>query len=253
MTLKVNDVLIGVLLGSSIVMVASLTLFIWIIGTQASRSLMTVEKASGELFEASVKVREFADHQTEQLQSAVTQKAIRKNFLIATEIEALIKNFNRDGIRAFVAALNTVQASGEQIRILTENTDRSVNGPKGLLPGVTHLVARSTEAVDDLSKTFGASTEKVSAALDTLVRGGLVQLDDLHAILSDPAWKETLRNISSTSNSLAVSGTNLETVSFNAAESSKDLAAAIKAYRQQTTTFGKYFWLARIVGAVLKF
>jgi methyl-accepting chemotaxis protein len=165
--------------------------------------------------------------------------------LVAARIEDLSRNMgdvaSRQGkyweaLQAkTIASLDKLNASADALTALLANTDNGING---------RLIPEAAESLDSIK----ALTKEATADLAETSDRANASLDDIHRLLSDPAWAGSLASIQNTTQHVSGISMELEAASRQIPE----IAQSINKIASISSRYRRWILLSQIFSAVAR-
>jgi hypothetical protein len=165
--------------------------------------------------------------------------------LVAARIEDLSRNMDGAATRQgkywealqakTIASLDRLNASADALTALLSNTDNSING---------RLIPNAVDSLDSIE----ALTKEASADLSEASDRANASLDDIHRLLSDPAWAESLNSIQSTTENVSGMTAELEKASRQIPEISR----SVNEIASTSSRYRRWILLSQIFSAVAR-
>lgn len=222
----------------AIVLAACLT---WV-GYETARLVRETKAMISETRRAAKSVADYVELQTKVLSSEKNQKAIESGLQTLAVYNATGKLLNKSVLPELKNTLIEARAATAAVReasvsldVLIRNTDRSLNDD--LLPVFV-----------ETASTFHVGIDKLNRAIEDVASRGVLTLDDLHAIMSDPSWKTAL-------SAIAESSMNIESATASVEDAMKRAPDITKSLQEIASTSSKYrkaVLLSQILSAVAR-
>jgi hypothetical protein len=212
-------------------------------------TLAELQGASAEMKQAAGVGEKFITFQTDRFESDAYQKSLKASIDTPAIYNGTGRLVNTQVIPRLMKDLDSV---GALIRALTDNsrsldafihhTDDEIN--KSLLPSTVALLDRLGLSVQDLDAAIKQATER-----------GLLTLDDVHRLASDPNWQIILAQIAASSASLNDSMKHLDgsMASVDAAmRQAPSIAASLEKIAKTSSRFTKITLTANIISIIVR-
>lgn len=234
---------------SIIALCLTLAVSIGIITPTLRGTLQKTQETAGETKRAATAIADWAEFQTEEFKSERYQRSLKASVDTGAYANSVMRSINVRVIPELVAVLKGLQGNSAKLGALTvslddlvRHSDASINSSTGLLPTLTTLVASLKTIAEKTGLTVDEVKEAVRIASDKI---GL-SLDAMYALMNDPAWLQTLKNIETTTAGSAA-------VMSNVSEASKQLPSIAQSLEKIAKTSSKYQKLllaASIIGTL---
>jgi hypothetical protein len=165
--------------------------------------------------------------------------------LVAARIEDLSRNMDGaatrqgkywDALQAkTIESLDRLNASADALTALLANTDNSINGK--LIPNA----ADSLDSVEALTKEASTDLSEASDRMNA-------SLDDIHRLLSDPAWTASLASIQDATNHVSGIAMELE----EASRQMPEIARSVNKISSTTSRYRRWILLSQIFSAMAR-
>lgn len=248
---KVKEVLHVALLAALLVLVVVCAVSVWQVRRETLSTMADVRATTSEIKQASAAVREFAEFQSAQLQTGENQKLIRQSLAVGAAFVGTARLVNTTVLPALSRSLTEFGDANQELTRLIRHTDASVNAQ--LLPEATRATASLRKSIEDTARQMNASVEKTSAALDVLLRAGVLNLEDLNKAINDPAFKTILDETAATATEIHKSSANLQAATVSVKDSlqyAPGIMRDVEAFTKAQSKYSKYVILARILRAL---
>jgi hypothetical protein len=163
--------------------------------------------------------------------------------LVAARIEDLSRNMDGAATRQgkywealqakTIASLDRLNASADALTALLANTDNSINAK---------LIPDAAESLDSIEALTKEATTDLSKASDR----ANASLDDIHRLLSDPAWTASLASIQDTTEHISGIAMELE----EASQQMPEIARSVNEIASTSSRYRRWILLSQIFSAV---
>ena len=246
---RIKEILLCLLLVVAIVSVGNIAWNVRNVIRETNETMKEIRRGSKSL-------SDFAEYQTEQLQSDKTQKVLNANLELGAAAKGTVQAFNRLIIPRLMQNLDSSNAALIELRgtvrnggDLISNTDKSLN--QDLLPQAAALIHSLTATAD----RFGLTVETLDKSLQAIASKTNLSLDEIYSLLSDPHWRNTLANIdegslffASTSRHVDATAAEIEKAMQNA----PSIANSLERIARTSSRFTKITLIANIIGTLAR-
>jgi methyl-accepting chemotaxis protein len=227
----VNDTLKILLLAAAIFVLAELGLFFRDMRSAAKETTATMAEAKAAVSE----LRDYSREQLARLRDPRNSKAIDAAIQTAAVFNGTGRLINTALIPRAMKTLDGLAESTASLNKLIQATDHSVNAE--IAPEAVRSLQSSDAALKELSTALQEASGRANASLD-----------DIHSILSDPAWSASLDSIQSTSE-------NVSGITEELGKASQQIPEITKSINQIASTSSRYrrwILLSQIFSAVAR-
>ena len=220
-----------------------------------------ITAGTNELQSAAKTLREYIEFQTEQLKSTRNQKSIEASLATPAIVNGTFRLINTQTLPLIHSTIDELQSSARSLNILVRNSDHEIN--RNLLPSATKTLDATTVTIreygntaTEINRAVAETTAQINKTVTDLAAQGQVTLTEANNLLRSPEWKSLLAGLNETSQNLAATTKNVETVTANTAEASKRMPAIaddIQRFTRTTSRFRKLILVAQIAGAIAPF
>ena len=196
------------------------------------------KEASATMAEAKAAVSELRDYSREQLarlRDPRNSKAIDAAIQTAAVFNGTGRLINTQLIPRAMKTLDGLAESTASLNRMIQATDHSVNAE--IAPEAVLSLKSGDEALKELSTTLREASGRANASLD-----------DIHSILSDPAWTASLNSIRSTTENVAGITAELE----RASRQMPEIAQSINKIASTSSRYRRWILLSQIFSAVAR-
>jgi hypothetical protein len=229
--MTLNKLLSALLLAASIFAVVELALFVRDLRSTARETSQAITEARGAIAD----LRSYTREQAARLKDPRNSKAIDAAIQTAAVFNGTGRLINTQVIPRVMKTLDSLADSVASLNVVIQDTGRTVNAD--LVPGAVRTLESSDAALKELSKTLSEASGRANASLD-----------DIHRLLSDPAWLATLQEIQS------ISG-HVDGVTAEIEESSKQMpsiAANLEKISKTSSKYQRYVILSQIISTLAR-
>jgi hypothetical protein len=227
----INDTLKIVLLAAAVFALAELGLFF--------RDLRSAAKeASATMAEAKATVSELLDYSREQLarlRDPRNSKAIDAAIQTAAVFNGTGRLINTQLIPRAMKTLDGLAESTASLNRMIEETDHSVNAE--ITPEAVRSLKSGDQALKELSTVLQEASGRANASLD-----------DIHSILSDPAWVVSLNSIQSATGNVSGITAELE----KASQQMPEITKSVNQISSTSSRYRRWILLSQIFSAVAR-
>ncbi|MCI0488937.1 MAG: hypothetical protein L0229_20285 [Blastocatellia bacterium] len=226
-----------------------LTICVIVVAARVGRTLTGIEATTVEVRKSAEIARAYVEFQNERLRDPRNQKALEAGWQAPAILNGTLRLINTQTIPRVHRNLEGLEETQVDLRRavsaidqLVHNTDIAIN--KELLPEITATARALNATVESVDKAIRVVTEKSS-----------LTLDEIHALMSDPAWLGTLKNVEQSSAALAKTSESVSVIAANTAKASGELpsiAANLERISTTTSRYTKISLLASIVATLVR-
>lgn len=242
---EIRDAAIAALCVTLLVCAVIVTATLCRLGDEADEVLAQTGATVRQVNLTASTLNDYATRQIAELSTERNRKAMEATIAAGASFQATARLINTTTIPKINAAVASLDALATQAGHDT-------------LPQATRAIsalADTGEALRDTAQAFSTTPQTIESAIRVISDKSQISLNDLHELLSDPGWKEvirntaqasaetvtTMRNVSATTDQIAVAATRLPAI----AESIQKISAT-------SSRYGKAFWLARILSLIVQ-
>jgi hypothetical protein len=225
----INDTLRILLLAATVFALAEVGLFFRDLRSAAKEAAATMSEAKAAVSE----IRDYSREQLARLRDPRNSKAIDAAIQTAAVFNGTGRLINTQLIPRAMKTLDGLAESTASLNRMIEATDHSVNAE--IAPEAVHSLQSSNEALKELSVTLQEASGRANASLD-----------DIHSILSDPAWTASLSSIQSTTENVSGITAELE----KASQQIPEIAHSVNRIASTTSRYRRWILLSQIFSAV---
>jgi len=207
------------------------SLFVYDLRASAKQLTATLTQVSGAVTD----LRAYTKIQADRLNDPRNSKSLDAAIQTAAVFNATGRLINKVLVPKAGSVLDELTATVNQLKTLTANTDKNLN--QDLLP-----------ALASTAKSLDTSIGALNASLIVIANKSGLTLDDLHALLSDPQWKEVLTQVAGTAK-------NVEGMTAHGEEAMRQvpgIAADIHKISTTSSRYQKLIILARVLSLLVQ-
>jgi hypothetical protein len=225
----INDTLKTLLFVAAVFALAELGLFFRDMRSAAKETTATMAEAKAAVSE----LRDYSREQLARLRDPRNSKAIDAAIQTAAVFNGTGRLINTQLIPRAMKTLDGLTESTASLNRMIQATDRSVNAE------IAPEAVRSLQSSDQVLKELTVTLQEASGRANT-------SLDDIHNILSDPAWAASLNSIQSTTGNISGITAELE----KASQQMPEIARSVNQIASTTSRYRRWILLSQIFSAV---
>lgn len=202
-------------------------------------------------------IADYADIQAARLQSEKNLKAVDAGIAAAATWQATGRIVNTITLPLLHQTIESLNESTKSLDKLIVRTDQEINTK--LLPsadGTLNAATKTIEAGEKAIGVYGQTAEVVNKSIAELSDEGRATISEAKAVIASPDIKQALFGLAQASSSLALTTKNLEAITGNTAEASKEMpkiAASIEKFSHTQSRFSKALIIARFAAIASAF
>jgi hypothetical protein len=227
----INDSLKILLLAAAVFALAELGLFFRDVRSAAKETTATMAEAKAAVSE----LRDYSREQLARLRGPRNSKAIDAAIQTAAVFNGTGRLINTQLIPRAIKTLDGLAESTASLNRMVQATDNSINSE--IAPEAVRSLQSSDAALKELSTALQEASERANALLD-----------DIHAILSDPAWAASLISIQSTTENVSGITAELE----KASQQMPEIAQSVSQITSTSSRYRRWILLSQIFSAVAR-
>ena len=219
-------------------LLAAAVFTVWELGLFFRDMRSTAREASATMAEAKAAVSDLRDYSREQLarlRDPRNSKAIDAAIQTAAVFNGTGRLINTQLIPRAMRTLDGLGESTATLNRLIEETDRSINAE--VVPEAVSSLQSADEALKELSIALQGASGRTNASLD-----------DIHSILSDPAWAASLDSIQSATENVSGITAELE----NASREMPEITKSVNQIATTSSRYRRWILLSQILSAVAR-
>lgn len=221
------------------------------VGNTMNAVLTETHETMGEVKATATSVKEFVANEKKELESPKRKQLLDLDLAVGGYIKSVVNTLNLSTLPRLNAAITNVGETVQQLRVLTANTDESIN--HRLLPDTTQATVNVTAALTQAAKTLETQIAATGKQTTEVLQKADIAMQDIHAQLTDPSIHETMKSISVAADNVAkvaekadATAAHLEISSAKIEQAAGDVASTIKSQSK----WGKFLGPARLVAIV---
>ncbi len=227
----INYVLKILLIAAALFALAELGLFFRDMRSAARETSATMAEAKAAVSE----LRDYSREQLARLRDPRNSKAIDAAIQTAAVFNGTGRLINTLVIPRALKTLDGLAESTASLNRMVQATDKSVNGE--IAPEAVRSLQSSDAALKELSTALQEASGRANASLD-----------DIHSILSDPAWAASLDSIQSTTGNISGITAELE----KASQQMPEITKSINQIASTSSRYRRWILLSQIFSAVAR-
>jgi hypothetical protein len=221
----INDTMKMLLLAAGVFALAELGLFFRDMRSAAKETSATMAEAKAAVCE----LRDYSREQLARLRDPRNAKAIDAAIQTAAVFNGTGRLINTQLIPRAMKTLDGLAESTASLNRMFQSTDHSVNAE--ITPEVVRLLQSSDAALKELSTALRDASGRVNASFD-----------DLHHLLSDPAWVASLDSIQSATENVSGITAELE----RASQQMPEITTSINQIASTSSRYRRWILLSQI-------
>jgi len=228
---KLIDVLKMLLLAAAVFAAWELGLFFRDIRSTAKEATATMAEAKAAVSE----LRDYSREQLTRIRDPRNSKAIDAAIQTAAVFNGTGRLINTQLIPQAMKTLDGFAESTASLNRMIQATDRSLNAE--IAPEAVRSLQSGDEALTELSIALREASGRANASLD-----------DIHKILSDPAWAASLNSIQSTTENISGIAAELE----RASQQMPEIIRSVNQIASTPSRYRRWILLSQIFSAVAR-
>jgi hypothetical protein len=227
----INDTLKILLFAAAVFALVEFGLFFCDMRSAAKETSATMAEAKAAVAE----LRDYSREQLARLRDPRNSKAIDAAIQTAAVFNGTGRLINTQLIPRAMKTLDGLAESTASLNRMIQATDHSVNVE--IAPEAARSLQSSNEALKELSITLQETSGRANTSLD-----------DIHHLLSDPAWAESLDSIQSVTENISGITAELE----KASQQMPEIARSVSQIASTTSRYRRWILLSQIFSAVAR-
>jgi hypothetical protein len=227
----INDALKILLITVAVFVLAELGLFFRDMRSAAKETTATMAETKAAVSE----LRDYSREQLARLRDPRNSKAIDAAIQAAAVFNGTGRMINTLVIPRALKTLDGLAESTASLKRMIQATDKSINGE--IAPGAVSSLQSSDAALKSLSTALQEVSGRANASLD-----------DIHVILSDPAWTASLGSIQLTTENVSGITEELE----KASQQMPEITKSINQIASTSSRYRRWILLSQIFSAVAR-
>jgi methyl-accepting chemotaxis protein len=227
----INDTLKILLLASAVFALAELGLFFRDMRSAAKETTATMTEAKAAVSE----LRDYSREQLVRLRDPLNSKAIDAAIQTAAVFNGMGRLINTRLIPRAMKTLDGLAESTASLNRMIQAADHSVNA---------EIAPEAVRSLQSANSTLG---QLFIALQDTSERAN-TSLDDIHAILSNPAWAASIDSIQSTTENVSGITAELE----KASQQMPEITKSVNQIASTSSRYRRWILLSQIFSAVAR-
>lgn len=197
--------------------------------------LTEVESTAREIRVTATNISGYTTVQVEALKNPKNQKALEAGLQTLAVYNGTGRLINTQVLPRAMRVLDDLSGATVALNALVSHSDEALN--QKLMP---ELVATA--------KALNTSVESVDRAVQDLSRRGALSLDDIHAIMADPSWKQALSAVAQASRHVEGVTGNLE----DASAQMPSIAASLERIAKTSSKYQKALILVQVLSTLAR-